>query len=399
MTTGAVITGIGQSAVGRRLGRSGLSLTSEAALAAVTDAGLDRTDIDGVSTWPGSHSPAPGFSGVGVFDLADGLGLRLTWFSGGSENAGQLGAVINAVAAVEAGLARHVLVFRTVWEATAAALQQQGPPARQRRASVVGSGTPRVSGWTQYLAPFGAMSAATWAALYASRHMHLFGTTREQLGALAVSQRRYAALNPAAVYRDPLSLADYLIARPIAEPLGLYDCDVPVDGSTALVVSRTDATSGLRAPVVRIEAMSGALGGRPDWFSYGDGAEMMATEVGRDLWTRTDLRPTDVDVAQLYDGFTIFTLLWLEALGLVPRGESGTFVEGGDRIALDGDLPLNTSGGQLSAGRLHGYGHLHEACVQLRGEAGGRQVGAAEVAVVAAGGGPLAGALLLTKER
>jgi acetyl-CoA acetyltransferase len=145
--------------------------------------------------------------------------------------------------------------------------------------------------------------------------------------------------------------------------------------------------------------MSSALAGRPDWYSYGDGAEMMATEVGRDLWTHTDLRPTDVDVAQLYDGFTIFTLLWLEALGFVPRGDSGAFVEGGDRIALDGDLPLNTSGGQLSAGRLHGYGHLHEACVQLRGEAGARQVTTAEVAVVAVGGGPLGGALLLTKDR
>jgi acetyl-CoA acetyltransferase len=396
VSTGAVITGIGQSAIGRRLGRSGLSLTTEATLAALADAGLDRGDIDGVSTWPGAHSPAPGFSGVGVFDLAGALGLRLSWFSGGSESAGQLGAVINAVAAVQAGLARHVLVFRTVWEATAAALQQQGG---QRRASVVGSGTSRVSGWTQYLVPFGAMSAATWAALYAARHMHAFGTTREQLGALAVSQRRYAALNPAAVYREPLTLADYLSARPIAEPLGLYDCDVPIDGSTALVVSRADAMSGLRAPVVRIEAMSSALAGRPDWFSYGDGAEMMATEVGRDLWTHTDLRPTDVDVAQLYDGFTIFTLLWLEALGFVPRGESGAFVEGGDRIWLDGDLPLNTSGGQLSAGRLHGYGHLHEACVQLRGEAGARQVTTAEVAVVAVGGGPLGGALLLTKDR
>ncbi|WP_019875887.1 thiolase family protein [Sporichthya polymorpha] len=393
MTTNAVLTGVGQSEVGRRLGRSGMSLTSEAVLAALADAGLDRADIDGVSTWPGAHSPAPGFSGAGVFDVVDAFGLNVRWFSGGSETAGQLGAVMNAVAAVEAGLARHVLVFRTVWESTATTL------AQGRRASVVGSGSARVSGWTSYLVPFGAMSAATWAALYATRHMHDFGTTREQLGWLAVIQRQYAGLNPKAVYTDPLTLEDYLAARPIAEPLGLYDCDVPVDGSTAFIVSRADATSGLNAPGVRIEALSSALGGRPDWFSYGDGAEMMATEVGRDLWTRTDLQPSDVDCAQLYDGFTIFTLMWLEALGLVPRGEAGPFVEGGTRIDVGGDLPVNTSGGQLSAGRLHGFGHLHEACLQLRGEAGHRQVFAAEVAVVAAGGGPLAGALLLTRER
>jgi acetyl-CoA acetyltransferase len=125
---------------------------------------------------------------------------------------------------------------------------------------------------------------------------------------------------------------------------------------------------------------------------------MAARDAGASMWERTELRPADVDLAQLYDGFSILPLVWLEALDLCGRGESGAFVEGGSRIALDGQLPLNTAGGQLSAGRLHGFGLLHEACVQLRGDGGDRQIpGRHEVAVVANGGGPIAGSMLLTR--
>src|SRR5882724_6798137 len=153
------------------------------------------------------------------------------------------------------------------------------------------------------------------------------------------------------------------------------------------MVSAADAAADTRAPGVAIEAMSSALAGRNRWDQYGDGASMVANEVGADLWQRTSLRPADVDTAQLYDGFSVLTLLWLEALGFVKPGEGGPFIEGGSRIALDGELPLNTGGVQLSAGRLHAYGHLHEACLQLRGEGGARQVaGNPEVALVAAGG-------------
>jgi hypothetical protein len=113
------------------------------------------------------------------------------------------------------------------------------------------------------------------------------------------------------------------------------------------------------------------------------------------MWSRTDLKPSDVDVANLYDGFTVLTLFWLEGLGFCGKGEGGPFVEGGSRIALDGELPLATSGGQLSAGRLHGFGHLYEACLQLRGQADERQVADAKVAAVSAGAGPLASCLLL----
>ena len=389
MTTGAVITGIGQSAVGRRLGRSPLSLTAEAALAAIGDAGLDRGDIDGCSTWPGSAGPTRGFSDVGVWEVQDALGLSLDWFSGGSESAGQLGAIVNAVAAVDAGLATHVLCFRTVWEATAQTLGA--------RASIIGAGQARVKGPYQFLTPFGAMSAANWTALLARAHMHEFGTTREHLGAVAVNARIGAQRNPAAIYTEPMTLEDHRSARMISDPLGLLDCDVPVDGSTAVIVSRAGAAGGAPGAPVVIESLGSAVRGRPSWDQLEDLTAMAAHDAAAMLWRRTALTPRDVDVALLYDGFTFLTLAWLEALGFCRRGESGPFVEGGARIGRDGELPVNPHGGQLSAGRLHGFGFLHEAVLQLRGGAGERQVpGPPEVAVVAAGGGPLGGCLLLT---
>jgi acetyl-CoA acetyltransferase len=390
--TGAVISGIGQSDVGRRLGRSGLSLTIEAALNALADSGLDRSDLDGLSTWPGGSGPAPGFTGAGVWDVKDALGLNLEWFSGGSETPGQLGAIINAVAAVRAGLATHVLCFRTVWESTA---QTAG-----RRASVIGSGGGRVEGSHQWMVPFGAVSAANWAGLLATRHFHEFGTTREQIAGLATTLRANAALNPKAVLTDPMSVEDYLNARMISEPLCLFDCDIPVDGSTAVIVSASEVAKDFAACPVRIEAMGSALYGRPYWDQYSDLTSMAAQDAAEALWRNTTLTANDVDIAQLYDGFSILTLIWLEALGLCGKGEAGPFVDGVSRIARTGELPLNTGGGQLSAGRLHGFGHLHEACAQLRGVAGDRQVpGDPEVAVVAAGGGYLGGALLLTRSR
>jgi acetyl-CoA acetyltransferase len=285
-----------------------------------------------------------------------------------------------------------VLCFRSVWEATA-----QGTG---RRAGIMGGaeagGGFRATGELQWTLPFRAYSAANWVALLAQRHFHEYGTTREQLAQIALVARRNAGRNPKAIYREPLGLDDYLNARPISTPLVLYDCDVPADGATAVVVSRAEAARDLRKRPVRVEAVGCAIHGRPSWDQWDDLTTMAARDAARMLWRRTDLRPADVDVAELYDGFSFLALVWLEALGFCKQGEGGPFVEGGARIALDGELPLNTHGGQLSAGRLHGYGFLHEACVQLWGEGGERQVpGRPRVAVAAAGGGPLAGCLLL----
>jgi acetyl-CoA acetyltransferase len=387
----AVISGIGQSDIGRRLGRSDLDLTIDAALAAITDAGLTVADIDGLATYPGAMTGPgmSGFSGPGSPAVQDALRLSLNWHSGGVEGAAQISAVINAVMAVSMGLARHVLVYRTVTESTA-----QGSGRRQG----IGVGAKGIGGVQQWTLPFRAYSAANWLAVYAQRHFHEFGTTREQMAQIALNGRANAARNPKAVFREPLSMADYLGARMISSPLCLFDCDVPVDGSTAVVVSVAEHADAVDHPVARVEAVGTALRGRPSWDQWDDITTMSARDAAAHMWSRTDLTPADVDVAELYDGFSWLAMCWLEALGFCGHGESGSFIEGGSRIALDGELPLNTQGGQLSGGRLHGFGFLHEAVVQLRGEGGERQIpGRAEVAAVANGGGPIAGAMLLTR--
>jgi acetyl-CoA acetyltransferase len=184
----------------------------------------------------------------------------------------------------------------------------------------------------------------------------------------------------------------------ITSPFCLYDCDVPVDGSTALIVSAAEHARNVDHGAPTVEAVGTGLVGRPSWDQWADLTTMAAVDAAASMWARTDLKPADVDVAELYDGFSWLSMCWLEALGFCGHGESGPFIAGGGRIALEGELPLNTNGGQLSSGRLHGFGFLHEACVQLRGEGGDRQVPkAVDVAVVANGGGPIAGCLLLTQ--
>jgi acetyl-CoA acetyltransferase len=327
--------------------------------------------------------------------VQEALRLNLSWYTGGLELPSQLGSVINAILAVSAGLARHVVCFRTVYEGSA-----QG--TKGRAAVMPGgdgrSGGFRASGFMEWLLPFSAPSAAMWIAMFATRHFHEFGTTREQLAQIALNARRNAEVNPNAIYREPMSMEDYLSARMISSPLCLFDCDVPCDGGTAMIVSRRDCVPDLRKAPIQVDAVGTAFHGRPGWDSYYDLTTMACQDAGTQLWTRTDLTPSDVQLAEMYDGFSFITMCWLEAMQFCGRGESGPFVEGGTRIARDGALPLNTNGGQLSGGRLHGFGFLHEACTQLWGEAGERQVpGNPEIGVACAGGGPLAGALLLTR--
>jgi acetyl-CoA acetyltransferase len=395
----AIISGIGQSEIGRRLGRSEIDLTIEAGLRAIEDAGLTRDDIDGLSTYPGMGTGTGGFAGPTSPEVQDAMGLSLNWHDGGGEGAGQMRAVISASLAVAAGLAKHVLVYRTVTEGSV-----QGTGGRQGigGGGGGGGGVPRFGGFMQWSLPFGAVSAANWLAMVATRRMHEFGLTREQLGAIPINNRANAGLNPNAIYREPMTMDDYLAARMITTPLCLYDCDAPCDGSTVVIVSHRDYAPDLDHPAVHINAVGTALRGRPSWDQFDDMTTMAARDAGASMWERTELTPRDVDTAQLYDGFSILAITWLEALGFCGRGESGPFVEGGANIARDGLLPLNTAGGQLSGGRLHGFGLIHEACVQLRGEGGERQVvrpggRAVEVAAVANGGGPIAGTMLLTR--
>ncbi|MDG2026068.1 MAG: thiolase family protein [Acidimicrobiales bacterium] len=384
-----VLSGIGKSAVGRRLDRDPLALVRDAAEVALADAGLTMADIDGLSTAPGPlPGPPMGYTVGGIEVLTELLGVRPTWFAASPETMGHAGPIIDGALAVSAGLCRHVLSIRATWEGTHRRLLAEG--------ELPAPGGGRVTGRAQWHSPFGAMSPANWIAMQATNHMATYGTTKEQLGALALNARANAARNPDAIYRDPLTMDDYLGARLVSTPFGLYDCDVPCDGAVAVIISSVDTIADLRAPV-RLDAVGTAMTERFSWDQGTMEHEPMVAGPAEHLWTRTDLTPADVDVAQLYDGFTFNCLSWLEALGFCEVGDGGPFVEGGDRIALDGELPLNTSGGQLSEGRLHGFGLVHEAVVQLRGDGDERQVpGSPEVCVVSTGGGHPGGALLLT---
>ena len=384
----SIISGIGISPIGRRTGRSGIDLTVAAATAAIGDAGLTAADLDGISTM--GDTP--------LDEAAAALGIEAVYTGGGFDTGGLLSPLMSACLAVGEGRARHVLVYRTVLMMGGSIVPpaesegKRSPGDEARLASVMGDMAP--------LLTYHAYSAANWLAMHCRRHMHLYGTTKEQLGWLAINSRRNAGLNPLAVYRDPMTMDDYLAARTVSSPFGLFDCDVPIDGSIAFVVSAAEHADSCPRRPIRVQAMGGSPGAG-GWIQRADYPKMASIEAAAEMWSRTDLRPADVDIAELYDGFTFLTFAWLEALGLCGEGESGPFVDGSARIALDGDLPVNTYGGQLSAGRMHGYWVVHEACVQLRGEAGDRQVvtrgGEPEVAVVSNGGGPIAGCLLVTR--
>src|SRR3954451_5675744 len=189
---------------------------------------------------------AMGMSEGGVNAVEEALRLHPTWHNGGGDLPGPGGSVVAAMLAVASGLCRHVLCFRTVWESTYATLGLAG----------FGGGGGRASGMAEHRAPFGAMSAANWIAMNANTYMHRYGASREMLGWIALNGRANAARNPAAIYRDPMTMDDYLSARPITSPFGLYDCDVPCDASIAVIVSDVSVAPDLPRRAVRVEAVA-----------------------------------------------------------------------------------------------------------------------------------------------
>ncbi|ATI82124.1 thiolase family protein [Sphingobium yanoikuyae] len=386
MAREAYITGIGMSEVGVRLTRSPLGLTLDAVREAIADAGLTLDQIDGVATYPGKMSTFLGFSPVSSDDVIEILGLNTRWHIGAAEATAQLGAIAEAAMAVKAGLARHVLCFRTVYEAAALARPEEFPPMERRK---------DVSGNSQWVSPFGAFSAANWTAQFAMRHMKRYGLTREQLAQVALNDHANAARNPRAIVKKPLTMDEYMAARMISSPFCLYDCDRFTDASTVIIVSAGDALDEIKTTPIRIAASAGSV----ERYSWDQAEWASAYPTGRDLWKNTDYTAKDVDTVQFYDGFAFQPITWLEGLGFCDVGEGGKFLEGGKRIALDGELPMNTGGGQLGWGRLHGFGFAYESVVQLRGEGGERQIaGDPKVAVATSGGGPMAAALLLAKD-
>lgn len=389
MKNHAAITGAGISTLGRSTGRPAMDHLIEAVQNALDCAGLTMADIDGIATYPGKMDSTPGMSPLGTGDVRGALGINTRWHCAVPDGPAQMAPLMVASMAVQTGQARHVLCFRALTESSSQTVN--------RRASVSGSGKGEIGGWLGWLVPTGAMSASNWAGWMATRYFHEFGMTREHLGMIAVAQRAYAMQNPSAVMQKPLSMDDYLAARPISTPLGLFDCDIPIDGASVFIISAADAARNCARPPLSITAMGSALSGKESWDQRPDLTTMGAHDSAADLWARTDLKPQDIDVLGLYDGFSIFVPLWLEALGFCEHGEAKDFIASG-QIKQGGRFPVNTGGGQMSGGRLHGFGLLHELCLQLWGEAGSRQVDQARHAICGMGGGFIAGSMLLQRD-
>lgn len=381
-----VISGVGQSAVGKFVDRTPLLMTIDAIKEALDDAGLTIADIDGISTWPGKLDTTPDMGPVGIEEVINALRLKIKWYNGAYETAAQYSAIGDAVMAVRSGVCRHVIAFRTIAQGSA-----RKKPEEFRGARPIGVGSP-----LDYILPYNAYSAANWVAQFASRHFHEYGTTREQLGQVAINARRNGALNPKAIFREEITMDDYLSARMISSPLCLYDCDTLSDASTVVIVSAAEAVGDLKNIPIRVDTVASSLPGR---YSWDQPVEPACYPTARRLWELSDYSVKDVDLGQLYDGFSFLTLQWIEALGFCPLGEGGRYLEGGHRISRDGEFPINTNGGQIAAGRTHAFGYVREAVRQLRGQAAETQVERdMKVCVTGAGGGPLSMAMLLVRD-
>ncbi len=366
----AAIVGVAESDLGVTH-KSKFELHSQAVNAALRQAGLNLSDVDGLAT--------NGLSRFSVSSLAEYLGIRPTWtdstFAGGSSYEIFIG---HAVDAIRSGRAEVIVV-------------SYGSDQRSARSRKMGGVTDRGDPEAQFEHPYGPLSPLSMYALAARRHMHEFGTTPEQLAEVAVAARAWALLNPKAYMRDkgPLTIAEVLDSPPVSTPLHALDCCLITDGGGAVVLTSLDRARDLPLPPVRVMGFGEttthmSMSQMPDLTSTG------ATLSSRLAYREAGVTPGDIDVVQVYDSFTITVLLTLEALGFCERGESGAFVEDG-RIRPGGSFPLNTSGGGLSYCHpgMFGIFLVIEAVRQLRGEAGERQVAGAELAVAHGTGGVL----------
>jgi len=376
------IAGVGYTEFSKDSGVSTLTLGSRAALAALSDAGLAASDLDGVATFRVGDSVSPTI-------LAQALGLQdLRWyldqFGGGSASHSIVG---QAALAIHAGIAETVVCYRAL---NARSEFRMG-----------GTGRPPVDAVeTQYQAPYGFFTPPQQFALAARAHMAKFGTTHEQLGAVAVAQRAWAVENERARLRDPITLDDYLASRWVVEPFRLFDCCLETDGAVAVVLTTAERARDLRQPPVLIRGA--AWGGGTTLYSNQrpDATRTAAADLAPRLYEQAGVAAGDIDVAELYDCFTYSVLVQLEDYGFCAKGEGGAFAESG-ATSRGGALPVNTHGGFLCEGYVHGLNHVTEAVSQLRGHAGARQVEGAEVALSTAQPGYVAGctsALVLRKD-
>jgi len=366
------IAGIGCTEYSKDSGVSTLTLASRAIMAALEDAGLDADAVDGVATFRVGDSVLPAV-------LTQALGVRdprwyLDQFGGGSVSHAIIG---QAALAIHAGIADTVVCYRAL---NARSEFRMG-----------GTGRPLVDAVeTQYQAPYGYFVPPQQFAMAARAHMEKYGTTEEQLGRVAVQQRANAVLNERAMMREPISLDDYAAARWVVEPFRLFDCCLETDGAVALVLTSAERARDLKKKPVLISGA--AWGGGQTLYSnqQPDTTRSAAADVAPRLFEMAGVGPGDIDVAQLYDCFTYSVLVQLEDYGFCAKGEGGAFVESG-ATARDGTLPVNTHGGFLSEGYVHGLNHVYECVSQLRGEAGARQIEGAAVGLSTAQPGYIAG--------
>lgn len=357
----AAIVGVGASAQGKLPDETPLSLATTALKAALEDAGLAKSDLDGLLTMPGTTSPE---GPKNYLTLGGTLGINPRIAGSTVMGGATAGALIEqAATAIDAGLATTVAcVFADT-------------------ARTGGSKFDAPAGRGDSWGIWGMFGNAANSAFTAQRHMALYGTTSEQLGWVAVTCRHNASLNANAVMREPITLADHQSSRPIVDPLKLLDCCLISDGAVAVIVTAADRARSCRKQPVGIWGMGQAhtlqTFEHPEWWYLPHQRDAI-----EQAYRMAGIGPGDVDVAQLYDNFTISVLLWLEHGGFCERGEGGAFVDGGTRIALDGELPINTAGGNLSESYMQGWLHVVEGVRQLRGECAERQVKDAEVCLV-----------------
>ena len=376
------IAGIGHTEYSRDSGRSELKLACEAISAAIADAGLQPSDIDGITKYTMDNNDP--------IDIARNLGIpELRYFAevnyGGG--GGPVGTIMLAAMAVATGQAKAVVAFRAMNERSG-----RGTPRFGQAAT-----TPGAAGVASYLAPYGLFSPAQMVALAARRHMHLYGTQSRHFGEIAVTCRHHANLNPnAMMHGRPMSIEDHQSSRMIAEPLHLLDCCLETDGGAAVVITRADVAKDLQHP--RVFIAGGGLGAG-HWNHRAivkdmDCAESESTVIAKHVFRDAGITQADIDVLFIYDHFTPLVMMAIEDFGFCKRGEGKDFVSNGRLRWPDGELPMNTSGGNLSEGYLHGMQNVIEAVRQLRGVAR-CQVKDARHAFVSAGNAVPTSAMIL----
>lgn len=376
------IVGIGHTEYSRDSGRSELTLACEAISAAIADAGLTPADIDGITKFTMDNNDP--------VDIARNLGIPELRYAGEVNyggGGGPMGTILQAAMAVATGQAKAVVAFRAMNERSG-----RGTPRFGQAASAAGA-----AGLHSYQAPYGLFSPAQMVALAARRHMHLYGTESRHFGEIAVTCRHHANLNPdAMMYGRPMTIDDHQHSRMIASPLHLLDCCLETDGGAALVITSADRARDLPQPPVSIAGIGFGGGHWNHRFMVKDmdSVHSESTVIAKHVFRDAGITHKDIDVLFIYDHFTPLVLMAIEDYGFCKRGEGKDFVMNGRLRWPDGELPMNTSGGNLSEGYMHGMQNTIEAVRQLRGVAR-CQVKNARHAFVSAGNAVPTSAMIL----